>query len=95
MHYYATDPDEPHNINYSRFKPSNESDYDSAISYRRFSGRMTKLRWKILSRFCRAHSRRIPVYSDYDCTGQRCGEYFEFEYQQHQVIIRLRVDYDV
>ena len=82
-------------VNYQRFEPSLRGDYDEAIYSRSFSGRMTKGRYKIIERFCRINSGRIPVYSDYDCTGKVCGRYFEFNYKNNQVNIELRVVYDV
>jgi len=94
MRTYHNDPDQPSNINYNRFKP-NGGDYDEAVFCRSFSGRITKARYKILYRFCRANSGGIPIYSDYDCTGRVCGRYFEFEYKHNRVTVKLRVAYDV
>lgn len=65
---YATDKDEL-KINYQRFIEKPDSEYDYRRYERVFSGRMTKSRWKTISRFCRMHSYRIPTYSDHDCTG--------------------------
>lgn len=90
---YAINRDELR-INYNRFRELPDSDYDYRRFNRVFSGRMTKGRWKIISRFCRMHSCRIPVYSDYDCTGQLCGKDMEFTYKHNQVDIRLNMSYD-
>lgn len=81
-------------INYQRFIELPKSEYDYRQYKRVFSGRMTKGRWKIISRFCRMHSYRIQVYSDYDCTGQLCGKDMEFTYKYNQIVIRLNMSYD-
>ena len=81
-------------INYHRFKELPDSEYDYRRFERVFSGRITKKRWQLIHRFCRLHSYRIPVYSDYDCTGQLCGKDMEFTYKHNQVVIRLSMSYD-
>lgn len=81
-------------INYSRFNTLPESEYDYKQFERVFSGRMTKKRWQVISSFCRRNSYRNHIASDYDCTGQLCGQYMEFRYSRNQVVIRLCMSYD-
>jgi hypothetical protein len=81
-------------INYDRFKELPDSDFAYRKFERVFSGRMTKRRWQIISSFCRKHSYRPRVYSDYDCTGALCGHYMEFTYTRNQVSVQLAMSYD-
>jgi hypothetical protein len=81
-------------LNYNRFTESDGSDYDYRKYERSFSGRMTKRRWQIINRFCRHQTYRIHIASDYDCTGQCCGQSMEFTYSRNQVIVRLCRSYD-
>jgi len=37
---------------------------------------INRINTRRLNKFCRDNSRRIPVYSEYDCTGQVCGVYY-------------------
>lgn len=81
-------------VNYNRFSTLPDSDYAYRKYERCFSGRMTKKRWQIISSFCRRNSYRNHIASDYDCTGQLCGHYMEFEYKLNQVVVRLDMSYD-
>lgn len=81
-------------MNYKPFRELPDSTHDYRRFERSFSGRMTKQRWKIISRFCRRQTYTIPVYSDYDCTGQCCGQSMQFEYKLNQVVVRLNMSYD-
>ena len=74
----------------TKFKLTEESDYDRKVAERVFSGRMTKMRYKIIDGFCRRHSKQIPNCGhEWDCCGCLCGQYMEFEYKQNQVTITL------
>ena len=81
-------------INYNKFSPLPDSEYDYEKYERSFSGRMTKKRWQIISSFCRRNSYRNHIVSDYDCTGQLCGHYMEFNYSKNQVVVKLSMSYD-
>jgi hypothetical protein len=75
----------------SKFKPRQDSEFDRAIYERTFSGRLTKKRYKAISRWCRIASMR-PYYRcghDYDCCGCMCGQYAEFDYNRNQVTVTL------
>lgn len=81
-------------IKYHKFTQT-ELTNDSIKSERTFSGRLTKGRYKALSQFCRLHSYRIPVQSDYDCTGQLTGHYMTFKYCKNQIVVTLYQTYDL
>lgn len=75
----------------TKFVATDESDYDYRIYERVFTGRMTKLRLKIIDRFCRLHSYH-PHYRcghEWDCCGCFCGQSMSFEYNHNQVTIRF------
>jgi hypothetical protein len=65
----------------------NEPSFETLSLVRKFSGRMTKARYKILSRYCRKMIYRQRCGHDYDCCGCVFAEYYEFDYKQNQVII--------
>lgn len=48
-------------MNYKPFKEMPDSQYDYRKFERSFSGRMTKQRWKIISRFCRRQTYTIII----------------------------------
>lgn len=54
---------------------------------RRFSGRMTELRWKIIDRYCRKNSWHQSCGHEWDCCGCCFAERFEFEYKHNQVSV--------
>lgn len=77
-------------INWKRFKPVPNLDYDTAECTRSFSGRMTKARWKRLDRICRANRlSRMNCGHDWDCCGCLCGQYMSFTYKHNQVVITI------
>lgn len=67
-----------------------DSDLEFRLYERTFTGRMTKLRWKILSSWCRRKSWSQHCGHDWDCCGclhaQSCG----FTYKHNQVTIRIQ-----
>lgn len=73
---------------------SNRSDYDRVVSYKIIKGRMTRARYNALNRFERVNRISIPVYSDYDCTGQLCGVYTDIYYRKTFVVIKITYSYD-
>ena len=60
---------------------------DTVTEECRFSGRLTKARYKALSRYCRANSWRSHCHHDYDCCGCVFMVSMSFTYQHNQVII--------
>lgn len=76
-----------------KFKPV-ERDMDEAIYERSFTGRMTKQRYKILDRLCRANSFRRYCGHEYDCCGCLCSQSMSFEYKRNQVVITLTQNFN-
>lgn len=75
------------------FKPHYEEDRDGEpsedTSVRRFTGRMTKGRWKAIRRWCRTHSwrREGHCHHDYDCCGCLFATHVWFTYKHNQVSV--------
>ncbi len=63
------------------------SDCDTINEIRQFSGRMTKLRWKIISRYVRKMYWRESCNHEWDCCGCVFMEYGNFSYSKNQVTI--------
>lgn len=64
-------------------------DMDYREYERVFSGRMTKLRYKTLDRFCRTNTYSERCHHEHDCCGCMCGQKLSFTYYRNQVKIRL------
>lgn len=78
-------------VNYQRFTPTDKSDFDYRVSERILIGRLTKVRWQIIYRYCRFHSFR-PKYRcghDYDCCGCFCGQHLSIEHSHNMTVITL------
>jgi hypothetical protein len=71
-----------------------ESDYDHTIHQRIITGRYTERRMNLIKEYCKERSGRIPVYSEYDCTGSLCGLYLNVEYSLNAFKITIRHAYD-
>ena len=71
-----------------------EGDYDYTIHQRIITGRYTERRMNIIQEYCEGRSGRIPVYSEYDCTGNLCGVYLKAEYSLNAFKITITHAYD-
>ena len=90
---------------FKNFKPLPDSDYDYQKYERNFSGRMTKARWKKLTRFARIFS-NTHIYGtspngyayrcghEHDCCGCLCGQSMNVDYKHNQVKIFLSLSYN-
>jgi len=80
------------------FKFKQEQLIDGDIDFQKYqlliSGRYTEKRFKLLESYCAEKTVRIPVYSDYDCTGQLCGVSYSVEYAQNSYKITATYSYD-
>lgn len=66
-----------------------DGDIDYVASERKFSGRMTKGRWKIISRWARANTRSYRCGHEWDCCGCVSSTYADAFYTKNQVTIYL------
>lgn len=76
----------------NKFQPDRgECDIDREVFTREFSGRLTRARYKLIDRFCRAASRRFKYRCghDYDCCGCVFAVSMSFQYKQNLVVIHL------
>ena len=71
-----------------------EGDYDYTIHQRIITGRHTERRMNIIQEYCNRYSVSIPIYSEYDCTGELCGRYLNAEYSLNAFKITIRHTYD-
>lgn len=69
-----------------------ESDYEVAVYS--FSGRMTKLRWKILDRYCRNHSRSMWCGCQHDCCGCISSTNMHLQYKHNLVTLTYTLNYN-
>lgn len=78
---------------FDKFKPyedeEHQNDIDVLHSVRTFSGKMTKLRWKILNRFAR--TRTVSSFGgcghQWDCCGCLCSQHVSVSYKHNKVKI--------
>lgn len=70
-----------------------ESEYYSTM-VRAFSGRMTKKRYKALSRWCRLNSFRRNCGCEHDCCGHLIMQEFSFIYSRNQVVVTVNLFYN-
>jgi hypothetical protein len=86
MHDYKIDY--PNKL--KRFENISEPDeYETARMVKRFSGKLTKSRYKLLSRYCRQHSWRSNCSHEWDCCGCVFRVSMAFTYRHNQVSVFL------
>ena len=68
-----------------------DGDIDQDTLVRRFSGRLTKARYKAINRYCRRHTWRQNCSHEWDCCGCTFAEYLHFEYKQNQVSVFMTI----
>jgi hypothetical protein len=86
-------------LNHAIMKPNNWIPVDGDIDY---TTEIRLIRYPVnrrnttrLNKFVRECSRRIPVYSQYDCTGQVCGIYYKLaKMGRYYYIIERSVHFD-
>lgn len=100
MRYYENDYHEndyyeiERYVNDKKFKHTNDSDYEYAIFTRSFTGRMTKLRYRIIAHFCRSRSFSSHCSHEYDCCGCMHSQRLDFTYKHNQVIVTLTMSFN-
>lgn len=71
---------------------------DSDIDYKTyeysFSGRMTKLRWKLLDRYVRKHNLRTHCHHEYDCCGCVSSTYMDIDYGKNLVKLTYTINFN-
>lgn len=71
---------------------TNENDYpDTEVYQRKFSGRLTKKRYKILDIYTRKNSWRQRCHHEHDCCGCIFKQSMYFQYAQNQVTITMQL----
>lgn len=83
-----------YNLKKKGFKISRQSDYAMHVFYKVLEGRLTKKRYEALYRIERMNNFGIPVYSEYDCTGQLHHVSTEIYYRKNFTIIKVSLSYD-
>lgn len=81
-------------INETKFNSTLESEFDRKIVSREFSGRMTKQRYKLLSRFCRINSFYSRCCCEHDCCGHLVNQRMEFNYKHNLVTVTITRNYN-
>jgi len=66
-----------------------DSDMDYKTYQRTFSGRLTKLRYKIIQRWVRVKSYRTYCGHEWDCCGCLHSQNAHFKYERNQVTVTL------
>ena len=72
-----------------------ESDMDGRTYVRIFSGRMTKMRYKVIDRYCRRNSVSERCHHDYDCCGCCFRTDYWFEYSKNQIKVFIQYHYNL
>lgn len=66
-----------------------DGDFDYTTLQRTFTGRMTRLRWKIISDFCRKKSGYQHCGHEWDCCGCMHSQSVSFDYKHNQVTVSI------
>jgi hypothetical protein len=89
MKYTELEDYYPAEIKYSKFTVVPDEQPDPAYNTvcRRFSGRLTKARYKAVSRFCRMNTWRRHCSHEWDCCGCLFAQRMSFTYRHNQISI--------
>lgn len=66
------------------------SGIDHCFYERTFVGRLTKQRYKIISRFCRKHTQSFECGHSYDCCGCVSSQRLTITYKANKTIIEMK-----
>jgi len=72
-----------------------EADIDYKMSERILTGRLTKLRYKVLDRYCRQRTFRAGNCGhDYDCCGCLSSQSLTFEHKHNRTVLTLSITFN-
>ncbi len=63
------------------------SELDNCLYERTFIGRMTKQRYKLISRYCRKQTKEFNCGCSYDCCGHMYSQRVSFEFKYNMLTV--------